>query len=676
VNELSTLTFTATATDPDAGQTLTFSLDAGAPAGATINGSTGAFSWTPTEAQGPGTPSITVRVTDNGSPALDDFETIVVTVNEVNSAPVLAAIGNKTVNELATLAFTATATDSDIPANTLTFSLDPGAPAGAAITSGGAFSWTPTEGQGPGSYPVTVRVTDNGSPAMNSFEALTITVNEVNVAPVLAAIGNKTTNQGSTLTFTATATDADIPANTLTFSLDPGAPAGATINGSTGAFSWTPSNSGTFPVTVRVTDNGTPALSDFEVIAITVQAVNHPPVLAQPSDMTVNEGATADQPLSATDPDGDTVTFSKVSGPAFMTVDGSIHLAPGSSDAGTYTGTVKATDSGSPPLSDQKSLQITVINVNGAPTANADGPYNGSVNAPVNFDGTGSTDPDGDALTYAWNFGDTGTGSGATPSHTYTAEGTFNVTLRVTDPDGLYDDDTTTATIRARVEAEIVLQGGGSTIDAKKTGNRSTLIGIEETTTPYSDLIPTSVRLTHNGPPGFVTECAPDLRSFVTGDLDNDGTADLDMRFANKCLANLFNNIPDGSLATVMISGDFQSGGSTVPLHAEKEVTIRVKHRQFPILASAFPNPFNPETSISYTVSNVGAVTMKIFSVDGRLVRTLKQGDVVGPGTYEVSWNGTDDGGRHVSSGIYFVKTTQKVGTVEETSVLKVALAK
>ena len=42
------------------------------------------------------------------------------------------------------------------------------------------------------------------------------------------------------MTFTATATDADVPANVLTFSLEAGAPAGATINGSTGAFSWTP----------------------------------------------------------------------------------------------------------------------------------------------------------------------------------------------------------------------------------------------------------------------------------------------------------------------------------------------------------------------------------------------------------------------------------------------------
>src|SRR5437762_3528960 len=65
-----------------------------------------------------------------------------------------------------------------------------------------------------------------------------------------------------------------------------------------------------------------------------------PPQLAQPADMTVDEGATADQTITGTDPDGDPLTFSKVSlGPTFMTVTttnpgtgtaaGNVHLAPG-----------------------------------------------------------------------------------------------------------------------------------------------------------------------------------------------------------------------------------------------------------------------------------------------------------------------------------------------------------
>ena len=139
------------------------------------------FSWTPTEAPGPGTFDVTVRVTDDGSPALTDTETITITVNEVNEAPVLAAIGDRVVNEGNELSFTATATDPDVPANGLTFSLDAGAPAGATIDpASGLFTWTPNEAQGPGTFDVTVRVTDDGTPALEDFETIMVTVNVVN----------------------------------------------------------------------------------------------------------------------------------------------------------------------------------------------------------------------------------------------------------------------------------------------------------------------------------------------------------------------------------------------------------------------------------------------------------------------------------------------------------------
>ena len=85
------------------------------------------FSFTPTEDQGPGTHSATIRVTDSFDPACSDFETITITVNEVdgeNQCPVLTVIGDRTVDELSLLTFTATATDPDV-GQTLTFSLDP-----------------------------------------------------------------------------------------------------------------------------------------------------------------------------------------------------------------------------------------------------------------------------------------------------------------------------------------------------------------------------------------------------------------------------------------------------------------------------------------------------------------------------------------------------------------------
>jgi len=274
-NEGSLLTFTAMATDSDTpAQTLTFSLDAGAPSGASIHSSSGAFNWSPSEAQGPGVYAVTVRVTDSGSPLMSDWETISITVNDVNAQPVLAPIGAKTVYEGSLVTFTAATADADLPAQALAYSLDAGAPAGATINAtNGTFTWTPAETQGPGSYPVTVRVTDNGSPPLNDSETITITVNETNAAPVLAAIGNRTVSVGQTLSFTAMGTDSDFPTQTLTFGLDPGAPTGASINASSGVFSWTPNQAqgpSTNIVTVRITDNGSPVKSDTETFDIVV----------------------------------------------------------------------------------------------------------------------------------------------------------------------------------------------------------------------------------------------------------------------------------------------------------------------------------------------------------------------------------------------------------------------
>jgi hypothetical protein len=257
------LTFTALATDADSpADNLSFSLDSGAPAGASIDPSTGQFSWTPSEGTLPGIHTITVRVSDDGLPSLDDFETITITVNDINLPPVLATIGGQSVEEGSPLTFTASATNPDLATENLSFSLDSGAPAGATIhPTTGEFNWTPAEAEGPAVYSVTVRVTDAGTPSLDDFETFEISVAEVNQAPVLAAIGNQSIVEGSLLTFTASANDADLPANNLTFSLDPGAPAGATIHPSTGQFSWTPP-AGTLPgnhtVMIRVSDDGLP----------------------------------------------------------------------------------------------------------------------------------------------------------------------------------------------------------------------------------------------------------------------------------------------------------------------------------------------------------------------------------------------------------------------------------
>lgn len=242
-----------------------------------------------------GSAAIQMRARDNGGTANGgvDFSptrTFVITVLPVNDAPVFTAGANPTVNEdsgPATINPWATAIQPGPPNETgqlVTFEIVSNSnpslfSAGPAVAPNGALTFTPAPDQN-GSAIVQVRLRDDGGTANGGVDTsapqtFTIFVTSVNDAPVLQPIGDQTATVGQALNFGAIASDpGDVPPNALTFSLDAGAPSGATIDSATGAFDWTPSAGqvGPHTVTIRVTDNGTPNLSDFETITITVDA--------------------------------------------------------------------------------------------------------------------------------------------------------------------------------------------------------------------------------------------------------------------------------------------------------------------------------------------------------------------------------------------------------------------
>jgi hypothetical protein len=189
-----------------------------------------------------------------------------------NIPPVVDPINDQAVDELVELAFTVTAHDLDEPAQTLTFCFIT-APEGASINATtGEFTWTPTEAQGPTTSSVEVCVYDGD---MFGFGGgFTIQVNEVNMDPTLDPIGNQSVAVGETLTFTSTASDGDLPAQTLTFSLD-GAPAGALIDPATGEFSWDTTGvvPGNFTFDVCVSDG---VSTVCETILVTITEVPDP----------------------------------------------------------------------------------------------------------------------------------------------------------------------------------------------------------------------------------------------------------------------------------------------------------------------------------------------------------------------------------------------------------------
>ena len=190
-----------------------------------------------------------------------------------NAEPVITAIPNRFMNEETELSIQTLAMDADLPNDALRYSLDV-APNGATIDpTTGRFRWTPTEAQGPGNFEVIIRATD--LEGAFDTEVFTVTVLEVNRPPVLQTIPNRQVLVAQTVSFTASASDPDLPSNSLTYSLLAGAPSGTTINSATGAFSWAvPAGaiSGDFPISIRATDNGSPTLSDTKNFTISVSA--------------------------------------------------------------------------------------------------------------------------------------------------------------------------------------------------------------------------------------------------------------------------------------------------------------------------------------------------------------------------------------------------------------------
>lgn len=253
-------------------------------------------------------------------------------------------------------------------------------------------------------------------------------------------------------------------------------PSGASIDAETGLYSWNTTGATVSPdatdrtvystQVVMETVTGTGEVTSASAIDFLIEitgAGNAPPQWVR--GPTPVDGATYDVLLGsslsldveAMDSDvDDVVTLGALGVPANASFGGGsgnpvssgLTFTPSAAQLGqNYVVNFVATDdrgASAPSLS----IVLNVVELtNAEPTAVAGGPYTGQEGSPVSFDGTGSSDPDGDDLTYSWDFGDGNTGTGPTPSHTYADNGSYTVTLSVEDEEGATDENTTTATI-------------------------------------------------------------------------------------------------------------------------------------------------------------------------------------------------------------------------------------
>ncbi len=428
----------------------------GLPAGATFDNQTLLFTWTPSFTQvGPFQVTFTATDTGDGTGVdLSTSDTVTLNVLPVDRPPVLTPIVDQTVPGGSTLTVPVTATDPDGDHVALTVT---GLPAFGTFTDNGnntgTFQFTPGLPD-KGNYTITVTAADNGrngqTTPRSTQESFVLAVQVASEPPSLSYIGNKVAVVDTPFQLTLQATDLD--QQPLTFTAT-GLPDGATIVPSAiygqASVSWVPTADevGDYGVTFVVTNtgNGNPALvaSDQQTIHLVVRTSNQAPVLQNPGNQTVAEGQPLTVTLAATDPDGDSLTYSVANAPPGSTFDpqhGILTWTPNLFEAGTYPSVVFGASDGNQTVF--QTITVHVTNTDQPPTLLPVGNQSGREGAPVAFT-LAATDPDNDSVTFsalttlpAHAQLDSSSGQ-FTWTPDYTQAGTYMLTFAATDPSGL-----------------------------------------------------------------------------------------------------------------------------------------------------------------------------------------------------------------------------------------------
>ncbi len=402
------------------GDVLTYSLTT-SPAGMAINPATGEITWTPDFDAWDVGPNynVEVRVEDNFLGFATQIYTI--TVDNTNRDPVITSSPVLTATEGTLYEYDVIATDADIPfGDALTYSLDL-APTGMSINGAGEIDWSVDFNafeNGP-TYDVIVRVTDTFAGFV--LQPYTITVIDVNQAPVFTS--TPPTSATETVLYTYVPTIVDPDSTVFTFSFGTEYPTGMTIDPTTGLVEWTPDldafdNGPSYGVDIVVDDNDGNTVTQSWVI--TVANMNQAPVITSLTPLdTASENVLYTETITAFDADvavaGDVLTFSLLQNPTGMVINpatGVIEWTPDFSafeNGPAYAVEVQVEDLAG--LFDTLAWTITVDNTNQPPYIDPADPIPDPQYATEGIEYTytiPALDDDGDVLAYTLLTGPTG----------------------------------------------------------------------------------------------------------------------------------------------------------------------------------------------------------------------------------------------------------------------------
>ena len=381
-----------------------------------------------------GSANITVTVSDG---ALSDSEVIILTVNSDNDLPVFTSSASDSVQYGNSLDVTLSATDIETVDDSITFSVqNSNASQVSATILGTTLSLTPVNNY-IGDTTITIRATDGNSGSTDQNFVLTSTAIP-NTAPVLAVIGAQSIDEDNAKIIALSASDGE--GNSLTYSASSdNASVSTSVSGSSLTLTPAANYFGSANITVSVSDG---ALSDSEVMVLTVNSDNDLPQFTSPSSGSTVYGNSFDITLSATDIEtaDNSITFAvqnSNTSQVTASISGStLSLTPVNNYLGNTTITLRATD-GDSGITDQSFVLTTTATANTAPALAAIGAQSTDEdNAKVIA--LSATDSEGDSLTYSASSDNasvstsvSGSSLTLTPDANYF--GSANITVTVSD---------------------------------------------------------------------------------------------------------------------------------------------------------------------------------------------------------------------------------------------------